>query len=395
MKKNFFSMKNILIIVVFIFLTILMTLFIEEVLYHFIWTLIAISACIVIIIIIKKKNALKYIGLFIFMFIGSALIGIALSLILPALGINFDFKVKETLSNEEAGTLEGEILNNGWVSETEDYIFYIYQNKDEVYNTIGNGVLVRRDRDWTNRTELTECLVDSFVVDESYVYYTDVSDGSHLYRMNYDGMDPMLIINEKIYSFTVSDDTVFYSSGDGIYKLDYLNNETTKLSTDGNGKNILVKDNWIYFSPTDDSLSRVKDDGTQEQQLQYDINDYCIADNGLYYTKMVENSDGYGYQLILYKQDFDNLKVSEITTLDSVITATFDSDYLYYEVYRKDGMAKKGLYRINLDGTGNERINKVAIWQLNVIQGDWMYVLQYSGFSYRIRLDGSVAVVID
>ena len=110
---------------------------------------------------------------------------------------------------------------------------------------------------------------------------------------------------------------------------------------------------------------------------------------------MVENSDGYGYQLTVYKQDFDNLEVSEITTLDRVITATFDSDYLYYEVYRKDGMVKKGLYRINLDGTGNERINKVAIWQLNVIQGDWMYVLQYSGFSYRIRLDGSVAVVID
>ena len=178
MKRKIFPMKTILIITVFVFLTILMTLFIEEVLYHFIWTLIAIFACIIIILLIKKKNSLKYIGLFIFMFIGSALIGIALSLILPALGINFDFKVKETLSNKEAGTLEGEILNNGWVSETEDYIFYIYQNKDEVYNAIGNGVLVRRDRDWTNRTELTECLVDSFVVDESYVYYTDVSDGS-------------------------------------------------------------------------------------------------------------------------------------------------------------------------------------------------------------------------
>lgn len=386
-------MKSILIIVVFIFMTILMTLFIEEVLYHFIWTLIAISACIVIIIIIKKKNALKYIGIFIFMFIGSALVGIALSLIIPALGINFDFKVKETLSNEEAGTLEGEILNNGLVSETEDFIFYIYQNKDEVYNAIEPGVLVRRDRDWTNRTELTECLVDSFVVDESYVYYTDVSDGDRLYRMNYDGTHPTLIINEKIYSFTVSDDTVFYSSGNGIYKLDYLNNETTKLSTDG--KNILVEDNWVYFSPTDDSLSRVKDDGTQEQQLQYDINDYYILDNGLYYTKMEEISGGYGYQLTLYRQDVDTLEVSEITTLDRVITATFDSDYLYYEVYRKDGMVKKGVYRINLDGTGNERINKVAIWQLNVIQGDWMYVVQYSGFSYRIRLDGSVAVVID
>lgn len=393
MKRKIISKKNILICAVFIFLTILMTLFIEEVLYHFLWTLVVIFVCIVVIMIIKKKDALKYIGTFIIMFIGSALIGIALSLILPALGINFDFKVKETLLNEEAGMFQGEILNNGWISETEDYIIYIYQNKDEIYNAIGTGILVRRDRDWTNRIELTECLVDSFVVGDSYIYYTDASHGNRLYRMNYDGTDPTLIIDEKIYSFTISEDTIFYSSEDGIYKLDYANYETTKLSS--YGENIIVKGNCVYFSSEQNSLSRVKVDGTQEQQLQNDINEYYITDNDLYYTKMTENSDGYGYQLTLYKQDFDTLQVSEITTLDRVITETFDSNYLYYEVYRKDGMVKKGLYRINLDGTGNERINKVPIWQLNAIQGDWMYVLQYSGFSYRIKLDGSVAVVID
>lgn len=51
MKRKIFPMKTILIITVFVFLTILMTLFIEEVLYHFIWTLIAIFACIIIILL--------------------------------------------------------------------------------------------------------------------------------------------------------------------------------------------------------------------------------------------------------------------------------------------------------------------------------------------------------
>jgi hypothetical protein len=226
MKRKIFPQKRAFLLAVFIILSIFMTLFVEEVLYHFVWTLIALFVCIAIIIIVKKKESLKSIGILLLMFVGSVLIGIALSLILPALGINFDFRVQKTLTNEEAGTFEGKILNNGWVSETEDYIFYISQNKDEVYNAIGTGVLVRRDRDWTKRIEITKCLIDSFVVDSSYVFYTDVSDGSHLYRMNYDGTNPVRIIDEKVYSFTVADDIIYYSTVDGIYKLDYLNSNT-------------------------------------------------------------------------------------------------------------------------------------------------------------------------
>lgn len=309
---------------------------------------------------------------------------------------------KKGLSYEEAGTLENGILNNGWVSETEDYIFYInrYSNSHNQEELDFDNVLIRRDRDWTNRTELTESSVEEFVVDENYIYYTDESENNHLYRMNDNGGEVILVSDENIKSLTVSDGIIYYSTSDGIYKLDYINNELMKLSSSGYG--LFVNKDWVYYFVNEDwkygcsnSLSRVKIDGTEDQKLLDGINDYYIAADAIYYIR--EEEAPYGlFTITLYKQAFDTAEETEIVTIEHVDTAMLDGDYLYYTLFAEDeegAYVGDGTYRINLDGTGTEMKTKVSIGHFDTIQGDWAYFPgMNNGYTDRVKLDGSVAV---
>ena len=94
--------------------------------------------------------------------------------------------------------------------------------------------------------------------------------------------------------------------------------------------------------------------------------------------------------------DDTGAEATEILAIeDDVVTAQLDGGYLYYQLGKGEGRLEKGLYRVNLDGSGTERVNDITIWQLDHILGDWMYILQYSGERYRIKLDGSAAVLFE
>lgn len=296
---------------------------------------------------------------------------------------------QKELSYEEAGTLENGILNNGWVSETEDYIFYIsrYNRSQNREEPAFDHVLIRRDRDWTNRTEITESPVAEFVVDENYIYYIDESEHNHLYRMNYDGEAVVLISDDNIHSMTVSDRIIYYSTSDGIYKLEDTNDKPIKLTSSGHG--LCVNGDWLYYFANKDwaygypsALLSVKTDGTEDQQLLDGINDYYIADDTIYYIR--EEKEPYGlFSVSLYKKVFDTSEETKITTIEHVDAVTLDSGYLYY--------VSEGVYRITLDGSRTEQIT--AIGYIDVIQGDWAYFPDnYNGYADRVKLDGSAAV---
>lgn len=91
---------------------------------------------------------------------------VAVIFVMSALGFNRDFKVKETLTAAEAGTVESGILNNGWIAETEQFVFYIDPDSGEMSPGAPKGKLIRRNRDWTGRMELTDKPVSYFMVSE-------------------------------------------------------------------------------------------------------------------------------------------------------------------------------------------------------------------------------------
>lgn len=324
--------------------------------------------------------------------IGLAILSVvAVMFLLSALGFNQDFKVKETLAEEEAGTLENGQLNNGWIAETEAYVFYI--DPGEMSPGTPEGNLIRRNRDWTGRMELTENPISYFTVSEDWIYYTDASDKDQLYRMKDDGSEKSQVIAETVYAFTIADNAVYYTTLDGLFRSELDGTAQTQLQSKG-GTPTVVGD-WVYYAEEKQPLSRIKTDGSEDQQLLSDYEDYCLTEDSIHYIGLTETEDESLFTLELYRMETDGAEATEIMTIKDVVTAQLDGGYLYYQLGKDEGRLEKGLYRVNLDGSGTERVNDITIWQLDYVLGDWMYILQYSGERYRIKLDGSAAVVFE
>ena len=326
--------------------------------------------------------------------IGLAILAVlAIMFILSALGITSDFKVKESLTAEEAGTLENGTLNNGWIAETEAYVFCIDPSAGEMSPGPPEGKLIRRNRDWTGWMELTDIPVSYFVVFEDWIYYTDVADNNHLYRMKEDGSEKALVIAEAVYACAVADDAIYYTTLDGLYRSGLDGAGQTQLQSKGGTPTVLG--DWVYYADDKQSLSRIKPDGSLDQQLLSEYEDYYLTEDSLYYIVLTATADKSLLTLTLYQMGNDDAETSKIVSVEDVVTAQLDGGYLYYQLGKGNGRLEKGFYRVSLDGSGTERVNDVMIWQLDHVLGEWMYILQYSGERYRIKLDGSVGVAFD
>lgn len=326
--------------------------------------------------------------------IGLAILAVvAVMFVLSALGFNRDFKEKETLTAEEAGTIESGTLNNGWIAETEEFVFYIDPDSGEMSPGPPEGNLIRRNRDWTGRMELTANPISYFTVSEEWIYYSDASDNNQLYRMKVDGSEKSLIVPETVYSCTIGEDAVYYTTLDGLFRSDLDGTAQTQLQSEG-GTPTAVGD-WVYYADDKQSLSRIKPDGSMDQQLLSDYEDYYLTEDSIFYIMLTETEDESLFKLTLLQMDDAGAEAAEILVVEDVVTAQLDGGYLYYQLGKGEGRLEKGLYRVSLDGSGTERVNDIMIWQLDHVLGDWMYILQYSGEHYRIKLDGSAAVLFE
>lgn len=170
--------------------------------------------------------------------IGLAILAVvAVMFVLSAFGFNRDFKVKETLTAEEAGTIESGTLDNGWIAETEEFVFYIDPDSGEMSPGPPEGNLIRRNRDWTGRMELTANPISYFTVSEEWIYYSDASDNDHLYRMKVDGSEKSLVVPETVYSCTIGEDAVYYTTLDGLFRSDLDGTAQTQLQSEGGTRN--------------------------------------------------------------------------------------------------------------------------------------------------------------
>lgn len=326
--------------------------------------------------------------------IGLAILAVvAVMFVLSALGFNRDFKVKETLTAEEAGTIESGTLNNGWIAETEEFVFYIDPDSGEMSPGPPEGNLIRRNRDWTGRMELTANPISYFTVSEKWIYYTDASDNDQLYRMKIDGSEKSLVVAETVYACALAEDAVYYTTLDGLFRSNLDGAAQTQLQSEGGTPTVV--DDWVYYADDKQSLSRIKPDGSMDQQLLSDYEDYYLNEESIFYILLTETEDESLFNLALYQMDNSDTAAKEIVSVEDVVTAQLDGGNLYYQLGKGEGRLEKGLYRVNLDGSGTERVNDIMIWQLDHVLGDWMYILQYSGEHYRIKLDGSAAVLFE
>lgn len=97
---------------------------------------------------------------------------------------------------------------------------------------------------------------------DNYIYYIDMVDGYHLYRMNQDGSNPTLLVKERCstYNITNTGKYLYYQIDDGTNSgICRLSLETFEAETlmAGNYKQINVTDNYVFFKDFDNTNTYV------------------------------------------------------------------------------------------------------------------------------------------
>ncbi|SHJ64597.1 protein of unknown function [Parasporobacterium paucivorans DSM 15970] len=242
---------------------------------------------------------------------------------------------------------------------------------------IQKGTLYSMKPDWTEKTKIADNFdVRVMIVQDDIIYYAD--NDMNVYKMMRDGTGKTNIMSgENIYGFEVSGEWLYYSVKPGIIN---------RIKTDGTGKTKLADIDsfkgamWVsggsiyYIDGT--SLMKMTEDGTGVVELGENLEINGFKDDWVYYSEV----DQKGASLNINRMRQDG---TENARLADVSFAAMDGDWLYY--VKDDGW----LYRSNLDGTGEEKLNNVNMWNLIGIWGEYIYYSDYEGPVYRIDLNGS------
>jgi hypothetical protein len=234
---------------------------------------------------------------------------------------------------------------------------------DTVVNTVGNSTSnIKNDGLATVQGQSTYLhLVNgeytgSFIVDDGA--------GKRLF-MIYGGLD-INVVGDWIY-FVLSLQQQDGSEISHMYK----------MSTGSDGKSfqqlnaedvsqMSVVGDWIYYTNYSDNgcIYKMHTDGTEETKLNSTPSAYInVVDGWIYYC---DTTNGYDNGAEIYKIKTDGTGLTDLKTKGLELLVT--DGYVYYKNLN-DGVC---LYRVKIDGTGNEKVSDSECMCFNV-QGDWLY----------------------
>lgn len=229
--------------------------------------------------------------------------------------------------------------------ETEDPIqtFSLYQDTI-VFMTLNKdrgGIIYRANKDGSNCIELTSerggAMVSNMIVYEGFAYVcqadyepTEVEDGliqyNHGYKINIDTgeweeWEPFLNI------ISVDDGWIYYRNDELFFSMvpkkeDHYETWFGKIKADGSSEAVelqfpdgndvwTIEDGWWYYIDKQGTLTRVKEDGSETQELYEQVNFAYGIINGDLYFKTGENKDA-GLNYHLYQMDLETMETIEL-----------------------------------------------------------------------------------
>lgn len=332
-----------------------------------------------------KKD--RSIGNFLSIVVGLVIISWVAAELSSSAGLFKDFPVKKSLTAAEAGNVNSEVVNFGSVSEKDGWVYYVYEDN-----------LYKRKWDWTDRTKVSDNKVALIYIAGDWIYYQDNPNGGALFKMKTDGSEQTRICDDQAGSFAVAGEWIYYNlfktadvktGSDAIYKIKTDGSGKMKLADVKWAENLKIQGDWLYYDYLQDtkgrmtpSLYRIKTDGTENSLIMKNSQFAYFDEDWIYY--LVSSDKGKGSEkLTLCRMKQNGTERSELTTLSEGNAPSLYDNRFYYS-------SGKGLSRMKLDGTEKEKLNDINIWSLIGISGDWMYIQDYGGPMFRVKLDGSV-----
>lgn len=333
-----------------------------------------------IIALVKKDRS---VGTIFPIVAGAAILFVLVAMGVGMLGLFKEFEVKKALTTEEAGQPINETVNFGIVSESPTAVYYI-----------DNGKIIIRSRDWTQRKVLPVTEATSIYVSEPWVYYRDSEDTKGLYRVRVNGMGKQNLVSGKVQDYIAAGGYVFYTPSElydskqqvkpgmtvPVYRMKSDGTGKQKFCTVGAETKFQVSGSWLYFV-NDGNLYRIRTKGGQPKLIADNASFSYIYNNWIYWTVQKDTSEGKS-DVSIYRISVNGTDKSEVLAFQDIYQSEFYGADFYFSTFKKT-------YRAALDGGKAEQMNTVQAWELIGVTGDWMYIHDYEGPMFRVKMDGS------
>lgn len=173
-------------------------------------------------------------------------------------------------------------FNNGTYRKLKENIgeFFIYNNK-VYYNKLSSNIdtsnafsimyqngLYEADLDFSNEKLVYDGdVLSNIAVHKDFIFFYE---NNKLCRINLDGTNLVIISNEEIADYQLTDNNIYLTMGIGneLYKMD-LDGKNSKVLLDERVMYFDVVDDYIYFvsRSTDNNIGRMKNDGTKIENM--------------------------------------------------------------------------------------------------------------------------------
>ncbi|MGE5627062.1 MAG: DUF5050 domain-containing protein [Solirubrobacterales bacterium] len=346
--------------------------------------------------LIKGDSSL---AVFFSVLIGLLLIGLIAYTGVSSLGVFKDFPVKDKLTIEEAGPKVQGDENRGTVSEGGGFVYYIADEK-----------IYKIKNDWSDKTMISESNTGTLFVAGDWIYYSNSSDYGSLYKIKTDGSMETKLSGDDINSMYVYGDWIYYNTKKSMedineakqkYKESFMDKieagAVYKIKTDGSGRtkltdtdwrtgNLKVFGDWVLCE-SNGQLFKIKTDGSGKMLIS-ENGRIGFTDGDWFIYAEVSGKEA-KEKFSLYRIKLNGLERENLTSVENVVNYCFSDGWFYYGVE-----SKRGLLRVRPDGSEKTKLNKIDIWGLDGVIGHWMYISDYSGPRFRVKIDGSVGTRI-
>jgi uncharacterized protein YjdB len=239
----------------------------------------------------------------------------------------------------------------------------------------------------------------------NWIYFSGTSDSNtrNLYKMRLDGSEVTLLTSDEAVSINVVGDWVYYLSNKALYRIRTDGTQRTLLNSIDAVVNPHVVGSTIYYI-SNGSIYRMSTAGTSRTKIsdESSVAKIVVFGNQIFYTKHVPGED-YDCKGI-YRMNLDGSGKATITS-DRIEGYRFllddNGQTVYYLQYNPEALNKKNLYSIRIDGSNKKKLGTDYYTRLNVSGGYIYYVLwtamgnvQLDKGTHRMRTDGTLSMRI-
>ena len=270
----------------------------------------------------------------------------------------------------------------------------IYYIKGENYSYTEPNTVYKMDLDGNGRSRIDNLELGSLsfpILNNGWIYYTNVEDAGKLYKIRTNGMDKTKLTDVEVLDPQIVNEWIFYfdTSDYHIYKVKFDGSEKTKI-TDERPYSYIIDEEWMYYTNREDNgtLYKIRLDGSEKRKLNNDRSNVIDVHGDYAYFKDYLGPD-------VYSLSFARININNYSR--EVLLPNGPTKY-YYIAGQKIKESNSGKWlsdnlKISYLDTNNDLASSIEIIQtdsskVSFVKYNSDYINSYSNISlHEVKID--------